>query len=216
MSGISTTRAHTHTHTKFFSNARKINGHRTRHRFTCTPLTEIHNIFALLSKYLKNCEHSRTDITLNYSKRMSLTFFIREKEQGKRRKEYRVETMRREKNEGRMNYAKDRSCLYISASLCKIACYTFRTIRVLHRLRICIYMWQHSVCMHERTTILFHENTNAACASILSSFYFFLLLYTWYIRMMSINENWGVSSKNSIIQELFELSKRNITRNSHK
>lgn len=133
---------------------------------------------------------------------MSLTFFIREKEQGKRRKEYRIETMRHEKNEGRMNCAKDRSCLYISASLCKIACYTFRTIRVLHRLRICIYMWQHSVCMHERTTILFHENTNAACASILSSFYFFVVtLYMIYFRMMSINENWGVSSKNSIIQE---------------
>lgn len=107
---------------------------------------------------------------------MSLTFLIWKKEQGKRRKEYRVETMRREERGKRESY--ERSIVYVHQCLFARLPVKFRTIRALHRLCICIYMWQHLVYMHERTTTLFHEKHEYGMC--FDTFFLFSLLYTWY------------------------------------
>lgn len=69
---------------------------------------------------------------------------------------------------GKSESCEERSVVCIGASLRTVArfarfAYCIASAYVLY---IYIYMWQHSVYMHGRTTILFRENTNAACTLI--------------------------------------------------
>lgn len=162
--------ARIHRHTQLSSDARKTNDHVLWRSLptTCTTLR-----FAIFSRVSPSIQTIATfsPTSLDHGKRISLSLFLSfRKESGARGAGNSVETMRREKNEGRENRAKDRTLFSFCIQHFSLQFAQF----VLHRLLI----YQYLACAQAYNDLIPWKYERGTCFStfVLSLFFIFITL----------------------------------------